>query len=223
MIGGYGSGIKIISKTVTMKTKQNSERLITMKSIIFICTFLFIAQCSNPSHIIRPFQFHFQSDVNGIGLRQLHLTLKANDTGRQINIDSAVFFTCPDANDTCDRRIYWDKVPDYTKTVPMTPLVNDDYEFTGADGSVQLTITLNDSTEILLQQIFAFDQIMRNHFFLIYIGSKYDENNSKIGNFIKCLQNNTSDKPAHLSFPISGSAANNDSLYLIWINWFQSE
>lgn len=182
-----------------------------MKRFFLLLILVHVSSCTNPTHIVYPFQFLFQSDVPNIGLKKISLVLKAEKADAPIFLDSADFFVCPANNDTCDRRGYFTEVPNYTQIVPMTTM----HSFTAADGNVSLTISIKDSTRIYLADTISFDRIIGFTWCLIYLGCRYEENNPKIKDFITVIKSDTRHTPTHLSFPISDTTS--DSLYLIWV------
>jgi len=181
------------------------------KWTLFFCCVL--GSCSNPDYINYPLVFQFASSIDEIDLSMLFISVKADNLSEPILIDSADFFTCPEDNDTCDRRGYYDEVDGYTQNVPMTSHSSDKYVIKESDGSTEMTILLVNSTDTLLSENFSIDAIKKHTFFLLYIGYGYSEGNREIADFIACFNG----KPAHYSFNISGTTTPNDSLSLVWM------
>jgi hypothetical protein len=183
------------------------------KSLLLLLFGCFLNCIPNPSHIIYPMIFHFQSDIADIGLKNLNIVLTGDNVGI-INLDSNSFFTCPTTNDTCAGRWRYTAVPDYTVTVPMTT----EYDFTARDNNISIISVLTDTTGTLLRKSYTFVCSKVIVDVLIYIGYGYDENQQKIHNFITAVKNESRKNPVHVSFPIDGTLVNNDSLFLIWLN-----
>lgn len=185
-----------------------------MKKYLLLLPAGFFLNCpSNPSHIIYPMIFHFQSDVANIGLKNLNIVLNGDNVGT-INLDSNSFFTCPANNDTCAGRWQYFAVPGYTITVPMTK----EYDFTARDNNIRLMAIITDTTGTLLQKSYAFTSSKVIVDVLIYLGYGYDENQPKIKYFLTAVKNDTRKNPVHVSFPIDGTPVSNDSLFLVWLN-----
>jgi hypothetical protein len=181
------------------------------KWILFFCCVL--GSCSNPHYINYPLVFHFASSVDEIGLSTLSISVKAENLNEPILIDSTDFFTCPEDNDTCDRRIFYDEIDGYTQNIPMTSHASDKYVITESDRATEITISLVESTDTLLSENFSIDAIKKHTFFLIYCGYRYSEQESEIADFITCFNG----KPAHFSFNIDGTLTQNDSLFFVWM------
>ena len=187
-----------------------------MKNLIIQFLGMILLGCTNPNYINYPLIFQFQSDVQDISISNLKIALSLEKRTERILIDSSDFFTCPLGNDTCDRRIFYGEIPNYTQNVPMTSHTSEKFILHESDGAVEMNIALLNNRDTLMDESLSLDPIKKYSFFLIYIGKSYSENISSIQNFIACLQD-ARDKAAHYSFPITGTAEKNDSLFLIWM------
>ncbi|MBD3343514.1 MAG: hypothetical protein GF401_00455 [Chitinivibrionales bacterium] len=146
-------------------------------------------------------------------MSQLQIAINAEQLSSPLIIDSTDFFTCPEENDTCDRRDYYEEIQGYTQKVPMTSHASYKYVITEADGSATMHISLVDSTDTLLSETIWADPIKKYTFFLIYLGYKYAEDVNAIAEFNTCFDGDL----AHYAFEINGTVSNNDSLYIVWI------
>lgn len=189
-----------------------------MVKLLLIIGLLFVKCDNNKYYYIDAFDFHFQTDINNIGLKNLKIIIDAEKLETPIEIDSSDFTVCPQENDTCDGKGYYEEVPEYTQTVPMTRHSSENNFIRGSDGKATIAIYLIDKNDTLLNNKVSFEPIREQGFFLIYLGNNFDETNYKIRNFVTCLKGGVhGDKPAHYSFPITGTPEENDSLFLIWM------
>jgi hypothetical protein len=186
--------------------------------LVIICT---LPKCNENKYdlIYFPIIIHFASDNSNVSISNINLIVKGEQEITyskseyvEMLLDSNDFFTCPIDSPSCDRRLYYYQVPEYTNTTLMTK-----YFRFRRDLPCSINVEITDSNRSIIANG-KFNLTSRRAEicdYLIYCSNEYDTNSPKLSNFIKAISRSwmQDHKILKYSIPCQNQV---DSIFIVW-------